>query len=555
MIISSVGNVEGSSTLVSPVQTWTVMTPSGQAPRHYFQTVLYLRFAAGSLTGGFALDDQSTKLSGAFMPHNYDALHPGQAALAAHVSAAGGMLLVQLDGPRDVQQVVPAGNYSVELSRVDAGKPAVQPTVVSTDGSVGAPGFTDVVFAAQLKSNGTPKMPVLPGDITQVNVRSYPTGPRVGIADPSLASVNFFWHSDGEIGKSAPSSAGSLGDLGGAFAKALGKYLEDAWQTLQKGGGALPDSVEAALVIQSDAPCEFQISCFQVVYHLVLAAGDKQFLKFPGDRLRQQQFAVVLPGRPAIVSASLRALDSFQAQQISAPPGAEPLPQAAISSTEGVRLSDTDDRCAAQIFTPDAAVSADRILLGVLALAANTELSLEIRADAGGVPAGAVLASATVAAPAPGDPQWVVAALVRSAVIPAQPHWLLTRASRGTLVWLTHSAADAVRIGAWQGAQWTTAGVLDGVAALYRVASAVPPPAGLSTPQVTSAPWRLSLGSATLPGSRAADASLTFDLTSALNSYLLTPAPTTATATVPLVVATAAKGGITLYPPQIVYDP
>jgi hypothetical protein len=45
----------------------------------------------------------------------------------------------------------------------------------------------------------------------------------------------------------------------------------------------------------------------------------------------------------------------------------------------------------------------------------------------------------------------------------------------------------------------------------------------------------------------------TFDLTTPLNAYL--QATGSGVTQAPLAVATAAKGGITIYPPRIVYDP
>jgi hypothetical protein len=520
---------------------------------------LYLRFAADDLAAGFVVDDRATVLAGAFSPLCYDALNPGQPLPAAQVSAPGGALLFQLDGPREIRSLA-AGSCSIELYRVDAGKIAALPTVVTADGNVGPPGFTDSAFGVVLKSDGVAKSPLNAADVSKVNVRSYPTGPRIGVADAALQSVTFFFRANGEIGKSAPVSAGDLGKAGPALAKALAAGLNAAWQAARGVPQPLPQYIEVALVIQSDAPCNLEIKDLKIYYHRFLDSGAKQFLRFAGDRVRTQQVPVVLPGKASVVAASIRAVESFQPQTVSGA-GPEPATQPEIRSRRGMRVSDSDNRWAALLFTQPAATSADSFVLGVMALADGAELALEVRQDVGGNPSGSLLGAARIAVAEPGAARWVVAPLAKSVVITAEPHWLLVRASKGALVWLTEPGpGSAVRSGVWQDGQWNTLGVAQDVNALYRVASAAAPPPSAASPQPaapsqsSAAPWTLSLSAVPVTG--VTDGSgTTFDLTSVLNSYLqgLGPAaPVSAEAD--LVVTTAAKGGLTFYPAHIVYD-
>jgi hypothetical protein len=526
----------------SPGQTLKVVTPAGQAPRRYFQAVWQLNISADPLTAGFVVDPQATRLRGAFLHHDYDVLHPDEPALAAGVGAADGMLRLDLDGPREVLQVLPSGSYSVELYRLDAGKPAPQPTETSPNGNI-PPGFTDIAFAALLKP---PKSPLAAGDFRSVRVRGYPTGPRLGIADQALKSINFFWRADGEIGKATPASAGNF-SAGPALAKALGSYLENAWQAVRQAGAPLPHSLPVALVIQSDAPCELRVDELQVVYHRVLAAGDKQFLRFAGNTVVEQTVTLPLPVQATILSASLRAVESLQPQSFASASGAAPFTQPEIESRHGVRLSADNPEWAAQSFTPDVAVSAEGVALGVMSITGETEIALELRSDDAGAPA-AALAAAKVALRTPGMRIWVVGSFSKL-IVPARFHWLMLRASKGAALWLTEAGPGAVRLGSWSGSVWSPSRTVDGASALMRLVS--PPANGASSGTAQPASWRLSLEGVAINGSSDPDHSLSFDLTAALNSHILSSgSPTEARVTV----TSAAKGGVTIYPPRIVYD-
>ena len=94
----------------------------------------------------------------------------------------------------------------------------------------------------------------------------------------------------------------------------------------------------------------------------------------------------------------------------------------------------------------------------------------------------------------------------------------------------------------------------DGQTGLFRFTSPVASPGtGQSNPTAQPAAV-VSVGSAAVTEVLNADASRTYDITSTLNAFLATR-PQAASTQVPLVVTSAGKGGITIYPPRIVYDP
>ena len=554
MLISSVATAVDSETLVAGAQNWLVTQPAGEAPRRFFQNVLYLHFPADPFASGFVVDDGATVLRGSFGPHTYDGLHPDNPALAAKVTAAGANLTVQLDGPRQVLAVAPKGSYSVELYRVDAGTVAAQPTETTSDGNgtIGGPAFTDVTFAVVLKSGGTPKPGPTVGELKSISLRGYPTGPRLGIADPKLESIDFFWRASGQVGTTVPAAAGDLGAAGAALATALTRYLDSAWQALK--GSPPPGRFEAALVIQSDEPCELNLN-LQIAYHRVLGVGDKQFLRFAGDRVETQAVPVRLPGKPTIVSATVRAVESLQARSLPAAGGESPLSATSITARRGIRLTSAGARCAAQSFTPAAAVSACGLSVGVLALAADTELSVEVRAGESGAPASVALAQAKIGVAEPGRPQWVMFSFAKPAVVPAEPHWIVLGAAKGAFVWLTEAGVGSVLTGAWGAGLWNSAGSIDGARALYRIASADHAAGVQPAPLTAPDAWRLSLGPTVLTGTRDKDNGVVFDLAASLALYLQTDVGVNGVTTAPVQVTAMAKGGITVYAPRVVYDP
>jgi hypothetical protein len=110
------------------------------------------------------------------------------------------------------------------------------------------------------------------------------------------------------------------------------------------------------------------------------------------------------------------------------------LPPTGIATRRGIRVNYADARCAAQSFTPSAAVSASGLSVGVLALSADAKLSVEVRADQSGAPASVVLAQAKIGVAEPRRPQWVMVSFAKPAVVPAKPHWIVLGAAKGAFV-------------------------------------------------------------------------------------------------------------------------
>lgn len=231
------------------------------------------------------------------------------------------------------------------------------------------------------------------------------------------------------------------------------------------------------------------------------------------------------------------------------------LPPTGIAARRGIRVNYADARCAAQSFTPSAAVSASGLSVGVLALSADAKLSVEVRADQSGAPASVVLAQAKIGVAEPRRPQWVMVSFAKPAVVPAKPHWIVLGAAKGAFVWLTEPDAGSVLTGAWGAGLWNALGSIDGARALYQIASADHPAGVQPAPLTAPDAWRLSLGSAVLAGATDKDNGVFFDLAASLTLYMQTATPVNGVTTAPIQVTAMANGGITVYAPRLVYDP
>ncbi|HEX9118662.1 MAG TPA: hypothetical protein VGA61_21525, partial [Anaerolineae bacterium] len=220
----------------------------------------------------------------------------------------------------------------------------------------------------------------------------------------------------------------------------------------------------------------------------------------------------------------------------------------ALAGADGVNAG--GDAWVAQSFTPPAAVNATGVALGLLPLAGDTTLKVEVHADWQGGPAGQALAGGTVKLGGAGERAWAIIRFAGAAVLPGRPHWLLLRTAGGQAIWLAARDANAAAPGVQvldqpaAGAPFTVRSALAGLAGHFRLLSG----------QDDAAPaLTLSLGGQAVTPATAGGENLTFDLASSLNAYLAAH-PAAGLVTIPLTFTSAAAGIVTVYPPTIVYD-
>lgn len=378
-----------------------------------------------------------------------------------------------------------------------------------------------------------------------VDLRSYPTTPRIHILDPAApGSATPVWQIAGEVGKGVPATAGIV-DAGSDLAQALARLLDRRLATLRDEGAEIPEELEMRLAVESDAPCRFVLSRLVVPYRLRLArlvsGEEKEVLRFPGGRVATAAVALTLPRSARVHRASLRLAEGARGHRPEG--GGFPIPV----SRSGARLA--GETWAAQRLDLAAPLSVTGLAAAVLSLAGGTEIAFELQADAGGRPAGETLAEATVRLGEPGRATWSTARLPRPSSLPAGISWLLVRATRGAAVWLTEEGTAPLLLLTRSGPRriWRDAGALTGRSALWRLLA----PADLAGTEGAA----FTLTVAGEPAEPSAREDFTdFDLTGPLTAALAAALPGDGPLEVPLAFASPAATSLTVYPPEVDYE-
>ncbi|GAK58625.1 hypothetical protein U27_05599 [Candidatus Vecturithrix granuli] len=530
--------------LQSAVRQWQLISPVTVPPLQVFQKVVYLRFVTDGVADQISIDEEATTLRAVFQPYDYDAITQSEPTLRALRTSSEGAVIVTLDAPRQVRQVS-YPSYLLELYRLDGNKLADNPTVSVSNATTLSEDFTDRRFAIRLKKPDGQHEPLSPGDILELRLRSYPTGPRLGIAKPgALSSGVFFWQAPGEIGKTASMSQGEV-NAGTALVKELQRYLDG----LSALHSPLPQCVDIALVIESDAPCTLNITAFYIMYHLVSKSffpyKEKQVLRFPGNQVTAQKISVKLSGNAIVTSATLQTVESFRSDRPLSSNNGDSLPSMALAQKEGIYIG--GEKWVAQSITPQQAISVSGIVLGLMSVADKTELAIELHEDWHGQPSGKKLVETMRILGQLGKRNWVTLRFPESIVIPSQPHWILIKATSGCAVWLVKPGNSPVRVleKSCQKNLWTELSIFDGLQAIYRLCSQS------NEVQQETPPITLHVGTQAVTSTNRQNDIQEFDLTFALNNHLDTQ---TVDNTIPLTFTAIVPGIMTVYPPYIKYD-
>lgn len=603
MNITAVTTGDGSSRPATG--RWTVDSPVDAPPLRFFRRVVYLRFETGGVADGIRVDPDATNLKATFHPYDYDALSPAEPALEASLTNSGGAVIATLDAARQVSQVrlapraVSGSGYTLEFYRLDgetladkstvaAGVERLDPTVsrlvedldagpvggiirasavamtgdidrraISTTGFARAAtlpaevDFTDGRFALRLTGPANPSLRA--GDLAGLHIRSYPTGPRLGISAPDdPGSATFFWRADGVVGKTVSSDRGDV-EAGGTLAAALERYLNDFFTGLTEDFNdqpfAPPQLVEVALVLESDAPCILDITTFDLTYRLVQRSfpsrEEKLVLRFAGGEAAVQEARIQLPGNVAVRSASLATVESFGEDHHLASGDDNDLSE--VLPKEGIHVG--VERWVAQGIAPSQAMSVSGVALALMATASDTEVLVELREDCYGQPSGRSLAAGEVALEQVGQRKWVTRLFPETVVLSSSLHWILMTAAGGSAVWLADAGDMTARV--FEKPDDSTAGAelsaFEGLQAVYRFLSR-----GRQAREVQQA--LLTIGERIVEEPDEQDGRKVYDLTSPIGAYVDGLLPTGSVATIPLVLTSALRGLITVYPPLIEYD-
>lgn len=256
-------------------------------PRTVYRATIAVSVAVPTPETSVVVDPSAAALVGTFGPR--DSVLSGNA-----FAQLGGVVVVTVPEPREVRLVsfkssVPFGGATVQLFRLDEDTVAPQPTatsqvVSSNAASFGTGDFADVRFAV-----GADGRDVTIGALGGVTVRGYPTGARLGLADPATPDeVTFFWP--------GPHDSGDDVNAGAELGAALQAFL-----------GGRSGALHATLVIQSDQPCTFYLQRLDTGTTFALDGFGFPSLG-PGDVLDTDALAARIAAAEDPVSAHLRAV-------------------------------------------------------------------------------------------------------------------------------------------------------------------------------------------------------------------------------------------------------
>lgn len=584
---------------VSGVQTWLIDGAVGEGPQRLFRQVLYVRFVLDGHADGLMLVPAQTKLRGHFLPYDYDAKAVTNPTLAAQIKAVDNALLVELDAPRQLRAVhlgnafAPGASSRVTVHRVDgdhvveeatteagwnnafatfavalAHQPftRVQPLRAVADGITNishsqaqqfvqainiAPlsaDFTDARFGLRLRNSSAALTANLLSGLT---VRSYPSAPRLGLADPQTLTPTFFLRLAGEIGKDGDASAGQV-DAGALMAGALQQYVDAFFAPLLETAATrapqLPSQLDVALVLESDTPCQLQLDEFVIGYQLVRRNfpdyAEKKLLRFAGTTVETQSINLRLPSAAAVTQATITVAAKLGTTELADQSANAVLQPDALTQAIGIHLG--LERWAAQPLIPAQALTASGVLVALLALTPNTQVTLELYEDWQGQPAGKKLIAATLSLAKSGERHWQTVRFVDPVLLFAQPYWLLLKAVRGAALWLAQPGASAVQMLTKENQRWQALSV---IANTQGLAHWLTPAAAKQAPSLALAIDNCPVSSPPVT----TDDRQTYELTAALHDALANQGATDL-ADLALTITTGAAGLLTLYPPMIAYS-
>jgi hypothetical protein len=539
MSAASISSTQGGASILH-AQDWLVKNPSARG----FQTVFYLTFEVDEGSDGVLIDESACRLTATFSPLTYNALSAAPIPAATlRASKDNNAVIATLDAPRQVVDVQLQPSGTVELHRADG--------LVQADKAADSTAFTDVNFAI-VRQGGS----IAANQVKAIHVRATPGNVRMAIADPQVVSPAMFWPTPDSVGKLSI-------DASAPFAKALQAYVLATWSqalkaSQQKPATPKPQQIVAALIIQSDGPCQAKLSHFAVAYHQALTSfashiTQKQVLRYAGKRVDRQSVSIQLPGAATVASGSIRVQESFHPGGAS---GSQDLLSGGdITGNAGVRISAADTESAGQRVMLSAPMAVPGIALGLMAVLPATEISLQVQTDWQGLPSGKTIASCAATLQQAGRMQWAILSFKDAVTLPTGPVWILVSATKGAAVWLVEQGDDPPGLLQFEAGAWTQATRLQGYTAVYRL---LPPPTSALAPGGETSPSvELVIGTQKVNGALQSDGSRLFDIASATNAFLTASHPAKAPVTpaeVKLVFASGSAGSLSIYPPNLAYS-
>jgi hypothetical protein len=444
---------------------------------------------------------------------------------------------------------------SVQLYRVDGSTPTESPTVNvgfsgTTASGLDSQDFVSAAFAVGLSQSGVPVPLGSVNNLLDVNVKSFPSAPRIGIQEAEGAPLSIVTLIPGEVGKNEDSPSGSV-SAGDALRDSLERYLASF-------EAPFPTEIDVTLVLESDAPCNFSFAdadAFEIEFQESVAGfpsgAAKESLKFAGGRVEEQSVSVTVPGNAIVQLATVEVSQSFrQDRQITDSNGVSveaELPSTGVYFDMNVFAASAIDRTAEQD-----ALSVSGVGVVIASISRSTQVTLELQEDWQGRPSGKKLAEAEVDLTRAGEPSWYFVDLDSAVVLDSAVYWLVLKCAKGSAVWLAEAGdgkAD-VFVKPPETERWKKRHGLTGYGPMYRfltnIASDEPEPA------VSLYVGEFAVAS-TAQAIEGRQNVVVYDITSEMNQYLESQGETDPI-DVPVTIESFLAGFATVYPPTVVFD-
>lgn len=453
----------------------------------------------------------------------------------------------------------------IELYRMDGEAMATEPTITVANNAE-IEDFVSARFAIKVIDESQNYTDLKTHHVEDVIVQSNPTGPRIGIASPlengnAHEVIEYFWNVPGEIRTQADSVPADK-DPKDALAKALTRYLNERFRILvmdAEEAGQLPQipaTIDVDLVLESDAPCNFEASQFIVSYVLVrqrssfppegIMAPEKKVIRFTGKELTSESILFQLPGNADVVSVELITEASFGGERTYAVGNG----MESFDSQHRNGITISEDRWIAQCVTPDKAIIISRYALGLMALEKDTELLVELQENWNGQPSGRKLAEGKIQLNALGQQTWSIVTLPKPIPLASSPYWLLLKSAKGAALWLTQSG-DCEPVQVLQTAETQAPLVkitaISGVEALYTLFTCCP------QSQQQEAPFTLSIGDDILPAKTIDKDRISFEIKDAVTAEL-SNSGAEELSNISIRLSSACAGFVIMYPPRMEYN-
>ena len=476
-----------------------------------------------------------------------------------------------LDRPRRIREIHFSASSSLaadthlEFFRMDGDtvteKPSIS-TAISNRIATLSDEFMDGGFSVRVKKLDGTYLSQGSWDVQNIILSSDPTGPRLGIATPTdliseslvtKATPSFFWQQPEEIQEATGFQVPA--EIRKVFADNLQRHLDSYFDYRKRGdlsGNAevsASKTVSAALVFESDLPCQINVNAFQVGYHLRLknpfASGEaKKVLRFT-EANSINRIEICLPAKSKVSSAQLRTIESFKPHRPQSGEQTESFEQE-IAEDTGAHLG--IDRWTAQRINLSQALVVSGIRLGILSLTNNTELLVQVCEDWQGLPLGNLLFEGFHEPRPLGQRRWSCLELPRSIELFAQTYWLLVKTARGQAVWLAKASENTIHVMTHPGRKLVA--LLGGLLAFHEW---VIPRVTYENDEEDNITSLRIHEQKVLPDTPAGDSKF-YNITGPLNAALQTADPTSSPLTVPLMFTAALPGITTVYPPDIEFD-